>query len=163
LGRTLEQRTGLVNYNDTYGYDDHCYEHGHEHVHHNCLNHISIYVSPFVVVRNKEVSKHFYIEGQRVVTKMADPYDQLFQNEGGPLDEIHNEIHNIKPMIESNIYFYHPDHLGNTGYVSQVLGEVNQHVEYFAFGETFLEEHNTKSRMKKRACIIMEQGIMIQL
>lgn len=43
---------------------------------------------------------------------------------------------------ESNQYFYHADHLGSTSYVSNVLGEVVQHVEYSAFGETFFEERS---------------------
>ncbi|MDH5366188.1 MAG: hypothetical protein OEW67_04325 [Cyclobacteriaceae bacterium] len=39
-------------------------------------------------------------------------------------------------------YFYHPDHLGSTSYMTDASGEVYQHLEYFAFGETFVEEHN---------------------
>ncbi len=42
-------------------------------------------------------------------------------------------------------YFYHPDHLGSSSYITDASGEVYQHLEYFAFGETFVEEHsNTK-------------------
>jgi RHS repeat-associated protein len=42
-------------------------------------------------------------------------------------------------------YFFHADHLGSTSYVTDVLGEVNQHEEYIAFGETFIEEHATSA------------------
>lgn len=36
--------------------------------------------------------------------------------------------------------------LGSSSYISDANGEVTQHLEYFAFGETFLEEHsNTES------------------
>ena len=38
-------------------------------------------------------------------------------------------------------YFYHPDHLGSTSYITDASGEVYQHLVYFAFGETFVEEH----------------------
>ena len=41
-------------------------------------------------------------------------------------------------------YFYHPDHLGSTSYITDASGEVYQHLEYFAFGETFVEEHNNR-------------------
>ena len=44
------------------------------------------------------------------------------------------------------MYFYHPDHLGSSSYITDVLGEVVQHIEYFAFGETFLEEHSNTER-----------------
>ena len=44
------------------------------------------------------------------------------------------------------MFYYHPDHLGSSSYITDANGEVSQHVEYFAFGETFLEEHsNTDS------------------
>ncbi|MDR1876283.1 MAG: hypothetical protein LBQ84_01520 [Flavobacteriaceae bacterium] len=43
---------------------------------------------------------------------------------------------------ETDLYFYHPDHLGSTSYVTTRLGKVSQHVEYIPFGEVFLEEKN---------------------
>lgn len=43
-------------------------------------------------------------------------------------------------------YFYHPDHLGSTSYIPDASGEVYQHLEYFAFGETFVEEHSNTDR-----------------
>ena len=41
-------------------------------------------------------------------------------------------------------YYYHPDHLGSTSYITDASGEVYQHLEYFAFGETFVEEHSNR-------------------
>jgi len=38
------------------------------------------------------------------------------------------------------VYFYHPDHLGSTSYVTDAKGEVYQHVEYFPFGESWVEQ-----------------------
>lgn len=126
--------------------DDHDHHHhgvgGHDHLGDDCLGSTSIYVNPYIVIRNRTVTKHFYMGTERVVTKMGDPWDELLQNDRGPLDELHDEQHGFGPAIETDVYYYHPDHLGNTGYVTQVFGEVSQHVEYFAFGETFLEEHN---------------------
>jgi RHS repeat-associated protein len=43
-------------------------------------------------------------------------------------------------------YFYHPDHLGSTSYITDASGEVYQHLEYIAFGETFVEEHSNTDR-----------------
>ncbi len=42
---------------------------------------------------------------------------------------------------ETEAYFFHPDHLGSSNYITNFVGEVSQHMEYFAFGETFIEEH----------------------
>jgi RHS repeat-associated protein len=43
---------------------------------------------------------------------------------------------------EKLIFFYHSDHLGSTSYVTNLDGNVVQHVEYIPFGEVFLEERN---------------------
>jgi hypothetical protein len=50
-------------------------------------------------------------------------------------------------VTEAFRYFYHPDHLGSTSYVTDASGEVYQHLEYFAFGETFVEEQKRLSLM----------------
>lgn len=43
-------------------------------------------------------------------------------------------------------FFYHPDHLGSSAYITDLSGEVYQHLEYFPFGETFVEEHSNTWR-----------------
>ena len=43
--------------------------------------------------------------------------------------------------VETEQYFFHPDHLGSSNYITNYVGDVSQHMEYFAFGETFIEEH----------------------
>jgi len=42
---------------------------------------------------------------------------------------------------ETNQYFYHPDHLGSTSYITGLDGEVRQHLEYLPFGETLVDEY----------------------
>ena len=39
-------------------------------------------------------------------------------------------------------FYYHPDHLGSSSYITNLDGEVVQHVEYVPFGEVFIEERN---------------------
>lgn len=39
-------------------------------------------------------------------------------------------------------YFYHPDHLGSASFITNLDGEVSQHIEYVPFGEVFIEERN---------------------
>ncbi|MDR2008629.1 MAG: RHS repeat-associated core domain-containing protein, partial [Alphaproteobacteria bacterium] len=40
-------------------------------------------------------------------------------------------------------YFYHSDHLGSSSFITNLDGEVAQHIEYVPFGEVFLEERDT--------------------
>ncbi len=51
----------------------------------------------------------------------------------------------VSPSFEEKQYYFHPDHLGSSNYLSDVLGEAYQHVEYLPWGETFLEERNTQT------------------
>ena len=39
-------------------------------------------------------------------------------------------------------YFYHPDHLGSSSFITNTEGEVVQHIEYVPYGEVFIEERN---------------------
>jgi RHS repeat-associated protein len=62
-----------------------------------------------------------------------------FFREGGTLPEGSDE--SSKPgKLETLQFFYHPDHLGSSSFITDVSGEVYQHVQYFPFGETFVEE-----------------------
>ncbi|MDH5786259.1 MAG: hypothetical protein OEZ16_11730 [Chromatiales bacterium] len=51
----------------------------------------------------------------------------------------------------SFLYYYHPDHLGSTSYVTDSDGEIYEHVQYFPFGETWVQEAaNTLQRVPYR-------------
>jgi YD repeat-containing protein len=43
-------------------------------------------------------------------------------------------------------YYYHPDHLGSTGFVTDASGKLYEHIEYFPFGETWVQEHSNTLR-----------------
>ena len=51
---------------------------------------------------------------------------------------------NFKPNddYEKIQFYYHPDHLGSSSYITNLDGEVSQHIEYVPFGEVFIEERN---------------------
>nr|WP_308270990.1 RHS repeat-associated core domain-containing protein [Prevotella sp.] len=40
-------------------------------------------------------------------------------------------------------FYYHPDHLGSSSYITNLDGEVVQHIEYVPFSEVFVEEHSS--------------------
>jgi RHS repeat-associated protein len=54
---------------------------------------------------------------------------------------------NLKEVAQ---YFYHQDHLGSTGFVTDATGEVYQHLEYFPFGETWVDEVSDDLRVPYR-------------
>ncbi|MCV2869038.1 hypothetical protein OEW28_10410 [Defluviimonas sp. WL0002] len=49
-------------------------------------------------------------------------------------------------LYEFQQYYFHPDHLGSSSYVTDADGEIFQHLEYFPFGETWVEEHSNTQR-----------------
>jgi len=50
-------------------------------------------------------------------------------------------LQNVADEPEEDIYYYHPDHLGSASYISDASGLATQHIEYFPFGEVFVEEN----------------------
>ncbi|MDH5381718.1 MAG: RHS repeat-associated core domain-containing protein, partial [Cyclobacteriaceae bacterium] len=148
------------------------------------VGNFTVYVSPFVVLRSGNYTKHYYIEGQRIVSKLGGGWDgeSTGQAGSGKVDFNKKEkqmqegiVKNLKWLgldgqaltagksgktppgqlngtggqsnpAEPNRYYYHPDHLGSTSYITDATGEVYQHLEYFAFGETFVEEHSNTDR-----------------
>ena len=162
------------------------------------MGNYTVYVNPYLVLRSGGYTKHYYIEGQRIVSKLGSGLN----NKGkGPLkagsekvnyskkqqDSREGIVKNLKWLgqdgqlltagnsgktppgqlkkikggdgsgdgkgkdkggkdkdAEKFQYYYHPDHLGSTSYITDASGEVYQHLEYFAFGETFVEEHSNR-------------------
>ena len=49
-------------------------------------------------------------------------------------------------VFEKDQYYYHPDHLGSSSYITDLDGDIFQHLEYFPFGETWVEEHSNTQR-----------------
>ncbi len=63
------------------------------------------------------------------------PYDPSDSLEAGYL------YTNSANTSELNQYFFHSDQVSSTNYVTDIFGEVRQHLEYIPFGETFIDEH----------------------
>ena len=45
------------------------------------------------------------------------------------------------------LYFYHPDHLGSTSFVTDDKGAIYEHLQYFPFGETWVQEGQPSNRI----------------
>nr|WP_315034804.1 SpvB/TcaC N-terminal domain-containing protein [uncultured Chryseobacterium sp.] len=59
------------------------------------------------------------------------------QNAGYP----ENCVPSYKGDEEKDAYWYHPDHLGSSSFITGLDGEVTQNIEYFPSGEIFVENH----------------------
>ncbi len=183
------------------------------------VGNFTVYVNPYLVVQSGQYSKHYFIEGQRITTRLelgwqqqvsapaagdtianSKKEQQLLQGiardqqaiqgagqqpvtevtgpdargvtnsngqagsngngngngtTGGSANSTNNGNHyayghykgHTDSTNQSFLYFYHPDHLGSTSYVTDDAGEVYEHMEYFAFGETFVQEHSNTDRI----------------
>ncbi len=128
----------------------------------------TVYVNQFYSVRNCEVgSKHVFVGTGRIVTKLvkgqenvttpgdvthpgkSDPSGKAVGhsgkgNNGGGSGGGASGKGNI--VYEKDIYYYHPDHLGSSTFISDADGELYQHLENFPFGETWVEESTNTQR-----------------
>ena len=43
-------------------------------------------------------------------------------------------------VYEKMQFYCHPDHLGSSSYITNLDGEVSQHIEYVPYGEVFIDE-----------------------
>ncbi|MDQ7917833.1 RHS repeat-associated core domain-containing protein [Mesonia sp. MT50] len=46
---------------------------------------------------------------------------------------------------ELEVFYFHPDHLGSSSYITNLNGNVTQHMEYLPFGETLVDEHTNSN------------------
>jgi RHS repeat-associated protein len=44
---------------------------------------------------------------------------------------------------ESDLYFYHSDHIGSSSFITDASGIASQHLQYLPFGELFVEQRST--------------------
>ncbi|MEM9050861.1 MAG: SpvB/TcaC N-terminal domain-containing protein, partial [Bacteroidota bacterium] len=198
----------------------------------------TLYISPYLVVQDAQFTKHYFVEGQRVLSKIgtgefqrggtlgvpiytagginferkldslqqayndylydvgATPWHPTLNNQnlepsvtGIPVDLNTDNIFSDPPQnwpnpyndpndatgtgglgveiplvpsdsltagylftetsndSETNRYFYHSDHLGSTGYITNAGGGISQHMEYLPFGEALVDEHNTNDTL----------------
>ena len=95
----------------------------------------TIFVNPFFTVRNRTVAtKHIYAGRSRLASKLSPGYKLEPKT-------------NTSSTPDSNfLYFFHPDHLGSSSYVTDASGKVYEHIQYFPFGESWVEEKSNTQR-----------------
>ena len=94
----------------------------------------TVYVNQYFTIRNKEIgTKHVFAGTTRLVSKLM-KQDKPGANPQG------------KTPVEKDLYFFHPDHLGSSHYITDTQGKLFEHLEYFPFGETWVEESTNTQR-----------------
>jgi len=119
----------------------------------------SIYVNRFYAVKNGELgTKHIFAGETRVLSKLVKTPNTttanttttipgsngLNQGKGKKLGIIKRlpdgTTTTIIPPIEKDEFYYHGDHLGSSNMITDSYGAVYQHLEYFPYGESWIEE-----------------------
>ncbi|MEA3430734.1 MAG: RHS repeat-associated core domain-containing protein, partial [Nanoarchaeota archaeon] len=131
-----------------------------------------------MVMTDKEYTKHYFIEGERVCTKVGggfryantDPDAVQLPFINGTAASLSDELWtmtirgidcsgypsaqvSVKPRLrparndasraESQQYFYHPDHLGSSSFITNAIGYAEQHLQYLPHGELFVNQQNS--------------------
>ena len=81
-----------------------------------------------------------YVNGQGFCCNDGTP--EAAQARAMARTRVANDNFHDKDNYEKMQFFYHPDHLGSSSYITNLDGEVAQHIEYVPFGEVFIEERN---------------------
>ena len=81
-----------------------------------------------------------YVNGQGFCCNDGTP--EAAQARAMARTRVANDNFHDKDNYEKMQFYYHPDHLGSSSYITNLDGEVAQHIEYVPFGEVFIEERN---------------------
>jgi RHS repeat-associated protein len=136
----------------------------------------TLYTNPYMVVNDREYTKHYYIEGQRIASKIGgglSPSPISYTSQIDPINGNYNHLpYNLLDMCkrsnecvgfnpdntqygniiesighfaelddtESDLYFYHSDHIGSSSFITDAKGYASQHLQYLPFGELLLEQ-----------------------
>src|SRR6266496_42318 len=94
----------------------------------------TVYVNQFYTQRPGATgTKHIYAGTSRIASKLV--------RQDKP-----NSTPSGNTPLEKDLYFVHPDHLGSSNYVTDLNGKLYEHLEYFPFGEAWVEENSNQQR-----------------
>lgn len=126
----------------------------------------TFYVNRFYSVKNGELATKCVFAGNtRVVSKLVKTPNTTTANTAASIPGSQGLDHGngnktgiirrlpdgtstgVLPPVEKDEYFYHGDHLGSSNIITDASGSVYQHLEYFPFGETWIDEGKTPSNI----------------
>src|SRR5690625_1810500 len=90
-----------------------------------------------------EMNRRAMDAGERLEDLHTDLDKDLRLNSPYPYSPEHQFVCDFKSHNPElyDAYWYHPDHLGSSSFITYTTGEISQHMEYLPFGETLVEEH----------------------
>jgi len=126
----------------------------------------TLYASPYLVITPQGYTKHYYAETERVASQMgrgkfSDVNTSIADSTATAAKKqaVLAPIRNRQQITSSNVqffvylssltnrlndtsecYFYHPDHLGSSSWITDSAGTAVQHIHYLPFGETFVDQ-----------------------
>jgi RHS repeat-associated protein len=117
------------------------------------------YINQFWTARNRSIgTKHIFVGESRMVSKLSpgntsanpgssDPFGLMMKNWYD--HHVGTFPGRMRGRLPDNnfLYWYHADHLGSTGWVTNPDGDLYEHIEYFPFGETWVAEDSNTERM----------------
>jgi RHS repeat-associated protein len=94
----------------------------------------TLYVNQFYTQRPGATgTKHIYAGTSRIASKLL-------------RQDVPGANSNGKTPFEKDMYFYHGDQLGTSNYITDLNGKLYEHLEYFPFGESWVEENSNVQR-----------------
>jgi len=144
-------------------------------VHSSALLQKTLYASPYMVMTETNYTKHYYIEGERICSKIGggfgaadfapteQPLSFIYGNENSVANDLRRMVRNsieccgftgrfkiddelapaydVTDNPEFLRYFYHPDHLGSSSFITNSDGRTEEHIQYLPYGEIFVQQH----------------------
>ena len=135
----------------------------------NLLDNPTLYASPYVVATPQGYIKHYYAEAERITSQLG---KGQFADVGTPVVSdslVQVKLQEVTDNVEypstltvpgsgtfayldtltnqqnatSTLYFYHPDHLGSSSWITTTNGTVKQHLHYLPWGEDFVNQRSS--------------------
>ena len=129
----------------------------------------TLYASPYLVITPQGYTKHYYAETERITSQLG---KGQFADVGTPvvsdslvqvkLQAVTSDVGYPSNLTEpdsgtfayldtltdqqnatSTLYFYHPDHLGSSSWITDRVGAAVQHLHYLPWGEDFVDQRLT--------------------
>lgn len=130
----------------------------------------TLYASPYFVVTPQGYTKHYYAESERITSQLG---KGQFADVGTPVVSdslVQVKLQEVTDNVEypstltvpgsgtfayldtltnqqnatSTLYFYHPDHLGSSSWITTTNGTVKQHLHYLPWGETYVDQKSNR-------------------
>jgi len=132
----------------------------------------TLYASPYLVTNPKGYTKHYYAENERIASrigggglkyldrndnpemfvahkersmKLFDDVMECLDAQAEVQESLLNFLYEWKDIREEEkeCYWYHPDHLGSSSWITYTDGSAVQHLHYMPWGEDFVNQRIT--------------------